>query len=502
MTSATPAAAPRPGGAAAAPDYILFAGLAALALYRLLTLAGAGLPLAPDEAQYFGWSQALDWGYYSKPPVVAVMIRASTTLFGDSEFGVRALALCLYLLAALAVHAAALRLFDRKVARTAALVFATLPVVSFGSLYATTDAPMLFFWALALASFVRALQTDAWPAWLGLGLAVGLGLLTKYSLLALPAGMALYLLWPGSGQGHNWRRLVSPKPWVAAAIAFACLAPNLLWNLEHGGATLRHTAEITQLDRDLFHPAAGLGFLAAQWVVFGLVLAPILVAAFFRPRALFADTGMRLLACVSLPLFGVMTLQGFLARANANWAAAAFVGASIMVAALLERGAKRRLFVWGLAINIALMLLLNHHADLARALGKPLSANQDIFWRQRGWPAFAADLRKLTTAYPDAAILVSDRVVAAELTYYLRHDAARIAAWNPSGHITDHYRLLQDIRQVPTARYLAVMSDADALAPFFASAKPVGTVHYAGRRPEDYPVVLLEGFKGYPDATR
>jgi 4-amino-4-deoxy-L-arabinose transferase-like glycosyltransferase len=482
---------------ALSPDRLLLAGLAALALYRLLVLAVAQVPLAPDEAQYYGWSRALDWGYYSKPPVVAIMIRLSTAIFGDSEFGVRALALCLYFLAALALRDVALRLFNRQVARNATFIFITLPVVSFGSLYATTDAPMLFFWSLALACFVRALQTDGWPAWLGLGLAIGGGLLTKYSLLALPAGMALYLLWPGSPSGQNWRRLVSPKPWVAVAIALACLAPNLLWNAAHGGATLRHTAEITQLDRDLFHPDAGLKFLLEQWVVFGLLFAPPLVLAFLRPRALLASDGLRLLVCVSLPLFAVMVLQGFLARANANWAAAAYVGGSILVAVLLVGKHRQRLLLGGLAVNIVLMLVLYHHADGARAIGKPLPVDRDIFWRQRGWPEFAAALRPIVQAYPDAALLVSDRNVAAELTYYLRDLSPRIAAWNPEGHISDHYRLMQDIRQVPAPRYLAIMTNPDALGTAFATTTPLGTVHFIARRPLDYPVQLLEGFKGY-----
>ncbi len=467
--------------------------LATLLIYRLAVLAGADLPLAPDEAQYYGWSQALDWGYYSKPPVIAALIRISTTLFGDDGFGVRALALCLYLGAALAVHAVAVRLFDRDIARNAALVFATLPIVSFGSLYATTDAPMLFFWAIALVCFVRALQTDAWAAWLGLGLAVGLGLLTKYSLLALPAGLALYLLWPGTG---DWRRLLGPKPWAAAALAIACLLPNLLWNAAHGSATLRHTAEITQLDRELLHPIAGLSFLAEQWAIFGLLFAPVLVAALARPRALCAHAGLRLLACTTYPLLAVMSLQGFLARAHANWAAAAYVGGSILVVAQLAH--RPRLLAWGLALNIASMVVLYHHADFARALGKPLPQQYDIFARQRGWPDFAAALQPLVAAYPDAALLVADRTVAAELTYYLRHQSPRIAAWNPSGRITDHYRLMQDIRQVPATRYLAVIGEPGALTTAFESATPLGTVRFAGKSPRNYPILLLENFKGYP----
>src|SRR5450631_1682241 len=44
-----------------------------------------------DEAYYTLWSRHLSWGYLDHPPMVAVWIRASTSLFGGSEFGVRAL---------------------------------------------------------------------------------------------------------------------------------------------------------------------------------------------------------------------------------------------------------------------------------------------------------------------------------------------------------------------------------------------------------------------------
>src|SRR5450631_3642129 len=44
-----------------------------------------------DEAYYTLWSRDIAWGYLDHPPMVAVWIRASTSLFGGSEFGVRAL---------------------------------------------------------------------------------------------------------------------------------------------------------------------------------------------------------------------------------------------------------------------------------------------------------------------------------------------------------------------------------------------------------------------------
>src|SRR5205807_7350030 len=56
--------------------------LAAAAL-RILYLANdCPLDLAPDEAHYWDWSRHLDWSYYSKGPLVALLIRLSCELLG------------------------------------------------------------------------------------------------------------------------------------------------------------------------------------------------------------------------------------------------------------------------------------------------------------------------------------------------------------------------------------------------------------------------------------
>src|SRR4030088_481195 len=45
--------------------------------------------LSGDEAYYWMWSQHLAPGYFSKGPGIAFAIRASTAIFGATEFGVR-----------------------------------------------------------------------------------------------------------------------------------------------------------------------------------------------------------------------------------------------------------------------------------------------------------------------------------------------------------------------------------------------------------------------------
>src|SRR5262249_23358308 len=59
----------------------------ALTVIRLALLNAS--ELSPDEAYYWMWSQRPAISYFSKGPGVALIIRASTTLFGDNEFGVR-----------------------------------------------------------------------------------------------------------------------------------------------------------------------------------------------------------------------------------------------------------------------------------------------------------------------------------------------------------------------------------------------------------------------------
>ena len=61
--------------------------VAGLTLARIAALFLTPLQLYPDEAQYWLWSRTLDWGYYSKPPVIAWLIWSTTHVGGDAVGG-------------------------------------------------------------------------------------------------------------------------------------------------------------------------------------------------------------------------------------------------------------------------------------------------------------------------------------------------------------------------------------------------------------------------------
>src|SRR5690348_6451964 len=86
--------------------WVVFAATVA----RLVWLAVGRADLYPDEAQYWLWSLHPAFGYYSKPPLVAWLIAATTALFGEDELAIRLAAPLLHFGASLVIFAIARRL--------------------------------------------------------------------------------------------------------------------------------------------------------------------------------------------------------------------------------------------------------------------------------------------------------------------------------------------------------------------------------------------------------
>ncbi|MBC7905717.1 MAG: glycosyl transferase, partial [Rhodospirillaceae bacterium] len=63
--------------------------IGAITLWRVALLAFDAPNLSFDEAQYWAWAQTIQLGYFSKPPMVAWAIAATTALFGESEGAVK-----------------------------------------------------------------------------------------------------------------------------------------------------------------------------------------------------------------------------------------------------------------------------------------------------------------------------------------------------------------------------------------------------------------------------
>ncbi|WP_374487120.1 ArnT family glycosyltransferase [Zoogloea sp.] len=470
---------------------------AVLTVYRIWVIGHLGIDLYVDEAYYWGWSQNLDWGYFSKPPVIATLIAGSTALFGNGLIAIKLPSLLIYPATAFALYALGCRMYSPKVGFWAGLSFMSMPLVAALGLFVSTDAPLLLCWTLALLLLLRALDNGHWGAWLACGAVIGVGLMSKYTMAAfLPSALLLIALNP---KQRHW--LLRPQPWLAVLLAVAILSPNLYWNWTHDFPTFRHTAEITRVgghgERG-WHPGQLGEFIGAQWLSFGPLLGVLLGIALFRGGRLWRDASHRTLLVFIVPLLLLVSLQALTGRANGNWAAPIFVGACLLVPAVfLQSG--RRWLIAGVAVNLVASTLAYHWPDIAHATGTALTAKNDPYKRARGWIHLADGVAPQLETHPGSILVGEDRELIAHLVYRLH--PAEYAAWNPDHLPIDHYELTTTLKgkEGRDVLYVSRKPEIPAIAAHFGGSellcKVVVPVHKDFRR-EVY-VFLLKDFKGY-----
>lgn len=446
----------------------------ALTAGRVAALIAGHPNLGPDEAQYWFWSKTLAFGYYSKPPFVAWAIAATTALFGEAEWAVRLSAPFFQFGAGVFVFLTARRLADETAAFWSGLAWVTMPGVFLSAALITTDGPLLFFWSAALYFFTRASSAGElrpYAVAAALGAAIGFGLLSKYAMLFFLPGAALALL----AEPARRRAFGTGPALLCAGLATALIAPNLMWNAGNSFQTIAHTAANANWAAGAGHPDKLFNFLGDQFGVAGPILLLLMIAAgaaALRGAAADHRARLRFLLAFALPALLIVSVQAFIARAHANWAAVAYPSA-VIAATILAMSARwpRRAMQASLGLHLiagAAFLAGFSNAALADAAGA-----SSLFKRLRGWDAHGADVARLAHRYD--AVLSDDREVMGELLYYAR-SAPRIVAWNPNARIDNHYEAFNAFDPARDRRLLYVTTNAEA-APLnnaFGAVTPLG----------------------------
>jgi hypothetical protein len=336
-----------------------------LTVLRVVALFVTPLELYPDEAQYWLWSRHLDFGYFSKPPVIAWLIWATTRVGGDAEAWLRIGSPLINAGTALVISRIANRLYGAErgdapsngewIGLAAAAIFILMPGIQLSSVLITTDTPLLFFLSLMIWACVSLPQasprTRIWVA-AGMGAALGMAFLSKYAAIYALASLGAHLF-----LSREARRAWTPVMAVAFfATLLAVFAPNMIWNYQHHFSTLEHTAANANWKAGkLFNPMELVQFVGSQFGVFGPVPFAVLgggtILLAVRKRLAAADI---MLLCFALPPLITVAAQAFVSRANANWAGAAYVAGSVLVAAWLLRWGARRWLFGGLALQAVL----------------------------------------------------------------------------------------------------------------------------------------------------
>lgn len=388
--------------------------IACVTVYRLVMLPLATAELFVDETQYWQWGQALDWGYYSKPPLIGWVIRAVTDLAGsDSAFWIRMPGSMFHAVTALVIFGAARELVPAPAAWATACAYVTLPFVAVGTFLISTDTILLPFFAAALWIWLRLTHSASVGLAALLGLCLGLGFMAKYAAIyfALGAGIGAALI---PQARIAWRDAA-----IALAVFGIVIAPNIIWNLQNDLVTLSHTADNANWVGEalLLRPDRAAEFFISQFIVMG----PIFFAAYFWAvwRAWQSENWQwKFLVALSLPILLLVLGQALLSRAYANWAVTAFVAASVLTVPMLWMHA-RKVFWVGFAVNAAMAMALPVAITQADRL-TAWNGEQLLLRRYVGRSAATAEILRAAEQAGVTTIVSSHRDLLADLFYATR----------------------------------------------------------------------------------
>ena len=206
---------------------VAIGGVAALVVLKLLYL---GLPeLMEQEAYYWNYAQHPDLSYLDHPPLAAFLIWLGTALFGTTEFGVRIGAFLSWFATAYFGYRLTADIFNRTAAWGAVLLVSFLPLYFGTGFVITPDSSLHAAWAAFIYFLYRSMIKGFTKAWLGVGISLGLGLLSKYTIVLLGPGIICFLLI--DKRARSW--FVRPHPYGAVALGLLLFSPVLIWNYQH-----------------------------------------------------------------------------------------------------------------------------------------------------------------------------------------------------------------------------------------------------------------------------
>jgi len=467
--------------------------------FRVLFWNWVDLDLSFDEAQYYSWSNSLAWGYYSKPPILAWIIKISTMVCGNSELCIRISSPFMHSLTAffigLAAYNYSLRV-NKSIIFIAAIIWLLMPGVSLSSGFISTDVPLLFFTSLILwlSSLIftnkESNRNNLYIFVMSIFLA--LGFLSKYALIYIFIAIFFALIFEKSIRNKFLEIFVLKNIFLIFLTFFILITPHLIWNIDNGFITAQHTISNTNLGGHWNGFKSLFKFFIEQFVVFGPITFSLLLFVLFRYKYL--SVYERYLIFLTFTPIIIILVQAFISRAHANWAAIAYVSGTILIAIYFMKiwnNWGKKLFYFNMIIGFLFMILI------------PLSGfynmGIDPFKKNRGWSELGQAISNIHAQYPNSVLVADDRRVLAEALYYMKIKPKKWVRWNADGIIHDHYELVTNHEELSYEIGLMISSEKENkhFKTSFESViflediiRPIGIQHT-----KKYKVWLLRGYK-------
>ncbi len=402
--------------------------------------------LAPDEAYYYTWSRNLQWGYYDHPPMVGFLIRVFTAIAGQGEFGVRLGWVLMGAVLTGILYRLGVEMFgNARAGFYSALLTNVILLYSTGAIIVTPDGPLGFFWALSLLCVYKAVKGESRHWWYWTGVSLGLGLLSKYTMILLVPCVFFFLFF--SEEGRKW--LCRREPYLALLLGLLIFSPVIIWNAQHEWLSFRF-----QLSHGLeLKGNAGLITFGEYWagqagVVTPLMLPLVLWAIVRSGIKGFQQKKMELLLLfwTSAPILLFFAVTSLRSKVEANWPAMAYVSAFIALSGIVSQdwtGWKKiqKGFAWAAVFIAFLVNLLAHLQPIYTVL--PIPAKIDPTSQLYGWRVLGERIEEVARSMdPQREIfLLAPRYHLVGEGMFYTHGKYRVFQWDNPPRINNLSRV-------------------------------------------------------------
>jgi 4-amino-4-deoxy-L-arabinose transferase-like glycosyltransferase len=369
--------------------------LAATTAFRLFYIQA--VELAPDEAYYWTWSRHLQWGYYDHPPMVGFLIWIGTVIAGNGEFGVRFLWVLMGFLLTVVLYAMGKKMFaSERAGFYAALLMNISLLGSTGAVIVTPDGPQALFWGLAVFFVFNAIQSGKGHWWYWTGIAFGLGLLSKYTMVLLAPCLFLFLL--SRKEERMW--LLRKEPYLGLILGLILFSPVIFWNFANDWVSfkfqLAHGLEVKK--------TAGLKTFGDFWAGQAGVVTPLLFVASLWTMGRSVIRGFQqrqphflLLFWTSAPIFLFFAYTSLRSKVEPNWVALAYFSAVVALAGIVaekwpEWKRRQRNLAWAVALSALIITAIAHLQPLYPVI--PIPPRKDPTSQLQGWRALGEHIQK------------------------------------------------------------------------------------------------------------
>jgi len=400
-------------------------------LIKIIAIYITEFDLFGDEAQYWIWSQNPDFGYYSKPPLLAWLIALVCSFFGNNFEVLKLIPVCLYCVSSYVVYLVSNILYNnKKLAILTGLTFFLLPAVTVSSFLISTDTVLILFWSLSLFQILKIRSAPTLGNFILLGIFLGLSFLAKYAAVYFLLSIPLLLL------DKKYRGIFVKKYTYVVVFILSLLivlTPNIFWNIKNNWLTFNHLLDNAGLDRiniNLFH---GLEFIFSQILMIGPIIFAVFLILLKKINLTFET---KFLLFFSIPIFLIVLFESILVRANANWAAVSLISFNILFVHLVYQFSKRMLLINAL-FNFLIGIIFFTLIATTYSFG--------YFDRINGISSFTKKFIQLQEDKKNI-LVINDRLLFSNLNYVLRNaDVTFYMPYKPGNKVTNHFQLVSPL---------------------------------------------------------